>query len=47
MALPSVIEAEYRGDFRIFLRFDDGSAGTVDFEPWLQGPDFDPLKDRA
>lgn len=47
MAIPSVIEAEYRGDFRIHLRFDDGSAGTVDFESWLQGPVFEPPKDRT
>ena len=37
MSIPSVIEAEYRGDFRIHLRFSDGSAGTVDFAPWLRG----------
>lgn len=43
--IPSVIEAEYRGDFRIHLRFSDGSAGTVDFAPWIQGPVFEPLKD--
>jgi hypothetical protein len=46
MAVPNVIEAAYRGDFRIHLRFDDGSAGTIDFEHWLQGPVFEPLKDQ-
>jgi len=46
VAVPSVIAAEYRGDLRIHLRFDDGSAGTVDFEPWLEGPVFEPLKGR-
>lgn len=43
--IPSVVAAEYRGDFRIHLRFSDGSAGTVDFSQWLRGPVFEPLKD--
>lgn len=42
--LPSVISAEYEGDYRIRLAFNDGVEGTVDFEPWLQGPVFEPLK---
>ncbi len=43
--LPSVIRAEYRGDHRIHVRFNDDSEGTVDFRPWLAGPVFEPLKD--
>ena len=46
VALPEVIEAEYRGDYRIRLVFTDGVRGTVDFSDWLVGPVFDPLKDR-
>ena len=42
--LPSVIQAEYRGGFRIHLTFNDNSAKTVDFGPWLDGPVFEPLK---
>ena len=45
--LPAVVEAEYRGDFRIRLLFNDGVQGTVDFTDWLTGPVFEPLKDRA
>ena len=45
-ALPEVIEAEYRGDYRIRLVFTDGVRGTVGFSDWLVGPVFDPLKDR-
>lgn len=41
--MPSVIRAEYRGDFRIHLVFNDGSQGTIDFRPWLDGPVFEPL----
>lgn len=45
--LPVVVRAEYRGDYRIHLGFSDGVEGTVDFAPWLSGPVFEPLKDRA
>ena len=43
--LPSVVRADYQDAYRIRLTFADGTAGTVDFEPWLQGPVFEPLKD--
>ena len=43
--LPSVIQASYRGGFRIHLAFNDLSEGTVDFRPWLEGPVFEALKD--
>ena len=43
--LPSVTRAEYRGDYRIHLTFNDGLARTVDFSEWLYGPIFEPLKD--
>lgn len=42
--LPSVVRAEYRGGFRIYLAFNDATQGVVDFEPWLDGPVFEPLK---
>ena len=45
--LPAVVKAEYQGDFRIRLLFNDGVQGTVDFSDWLTGPVFEPLKDRA
>ena len=45
--LPTVVHAEYRGDFRIHVAFNDGVEGTVDFSPWLTGPVFEPLKDRG
>lgn len=43
--LPTVTGAEYRGDHRIHLTFNDGLAKTVDFSEWLHGPVFEPLKD--
>ncbi len=45
--LPAVVAAEYRGDYRIHLTFNDGTEGTVDFEEWLEGPVFEPLREFA
>ena len=44
--LPSVIQARCDGGFRIHLTFNDSLQGTVDLEGWLEGPIFEPLKDR-
>ena len=44
--LPSVVKAKYRGDYRIHLAFNDGTSKTVDFQPWLEGPIFEPLRDQ-
>ena len=43
--LPTVIEAEYRGEYLIKLTFNDGVEETLDFARWLEGPVFEPLKD--
>ena len=43
--LPLVTEAEYRGEFKIHLAFNDGTKAVVDFADWLEGPIFEPLKD--
>ena len=43
--LPSVVQAEYRGGYRIHLFFNDSSEKTVDFREWLESPVFEPLKD--
>jgi hypothetical protein len=43
--LPIVTRAEYQGEYRIHLTFNDGLAQTVDFSEWLHGPIFEPLKD--
>jgi len=45
--LPTVIRAEYLGDYRIRLAFNDGLKGAVDFSQWLDGPIFEPLRDPA
>ncbi len=46
-AVPVVLTAEYRGDHKVHLVFHDGIEGTVDIGQWLDGPVFEPLKDRA
>ena len=46
-SLPTVIRADYRGEFKIRLVFSDGVEGTVDFSDWLSGPIFEPLKEPA
>lgn len=43
--LPVVIDAEYRGDFSIWLQFNDGVNAEIDFSDWLTGSVFEPLKD--
>jgi hypothetical protein len=44
--LPSVIRAKYDSGFKIDLTFNDNVQGTVDFQRWLEGPVFEPLRDR-
>ncbi len=43
--VPSVIRATCEGDFHIRLTFHDNLQGTLDFQAWLEGPVFEPLKD--
>ncbi|PYQ62136.1 MAG: DUF2442 domain-containing protein [Acidobacteria bacterium] len=43
--LPTVVRAEYRGEYRICLRFNDGAERTVDFSEWVTGPIFEPLRE--
>lgn len=45
--LPTVIRAELRAGYELHLTFNDGLEGTVDFLPWLEGPIFEPLRDRS
>ena len=43
--IPRVVEAKYARAFRIWLKFDDGSQGEIDFEAELTGAIFEPLRD--
>ena len=43
--LPSIVRAESRGGYKIHLTFNDGLEKTIDFEQWIDGPVFEPLKE--
>lgn len=45
--LPVVLHAEYRGEFKIRVVFNDGVDATIDFSDWLTGPVFEPLNDPS
>jgi hypothetical protein len=42
--LLHIVEAEYLGDYKIWLRFDDGAKGEVNLADDLSGPVFQPLR---
>ncbi len=44
MELVTIIHAEYKQDFKIFLKFNDGLTGIVDLNNQLEGEIFEPLK---
>lgn len=45
VATPKVCGAEYLGEYRIFLTFEDGKSGVIDLEHELWGEVFEPLRD--
>ena len=45
--LPSVTKAKYINDYLIEVKFNDGTKKVIDFEPWLTGPIFKPLKTKT
>jgi hypothetical protein len=45
--LPHVVTASHAGGYLLHLVFSDGVQGTVDFEQWLNGPVFEPLRDPS
>jgi hypothetical protein len=45
--LPKLKEAEYRGDYRVWLKFADGIEGEIDLESELWGQIFEPLKQKS
>jgi hypothetical protein len=44
--LPSVTKAKYLSGYLIQVKFNDGTKKVIDFEPWLTGPIFKPLKSK-
>jgi hypothetical protein len=45
--LPNVVGADYESDYRLRVRFNDGSEKLLDFEAWLTGLVFEPLRDLS
>lgn len=41
----NVSEVQPRGDYRLWLRFNDGAEGEIDLRNYLTGPVFEPLHD--
>ena len=41
-----VLKARHAGDYRLDLTFNDGSSKVIDLRPHLNGPIFEPLRDR-
>ena len=44
--LPSVTKAKHVRGYLIQVKFNDGTKKTIDFEPWLSGPIFKPLRNK-
>lgn len=42
-----IIKVSPQSGYRLFVQFDDGTAGTVELESQLFGPVFAPLRDEA
>ena len=45
--LPQVTKARYVSGYRIELVFNTGHRKTVDFSRWINGPVFEPLRNRS
>ncbi|HEX6882860.1 MAG TPA: DUF2442 domain-containing protein [Planctomycetota bacterium] len=45
--LPEVVEARHLGQYRVWLRFNDGLAGELDLSAEIHGEVFEPLRDPA
>jgi hypothetical protein len=43
----NILEAKVRGEYRLWLQFNDGSTGEIDLREHLTGPVFEPLRDPA
>lgn len=44
--MEDIVEARYVGGHTVWLRFEDGKEGKVDLSSELEGPIFEPLKDK-
>jgi len=44
---PDVLEVKPLEGYTLWVRFEDGTTGTLSLEDKLDGPVFQPLKDKA
>ncbi len=44
--MPKVVQVRALGGYRLYVRFDDGTAGEIDLKGRLFGPVFEPLIDE-
>lgn len=44
---PQLTDAKYTKDYKIWLRFADGTEGEIDLKDELNGDIFEPLKDLS
>ncbi|MFQ5674632.1 MAG: DUF2442 domain-containing protein [bacterium] len=44
--IPVIIGAKHKGNYLIEVEFDNGVKKIIDFGHWLDGPIFEPLKDK-
>lgn len=42
-----ITEAEYKGGYKLYIKFNDGIEGIVDLEGKLDGEVFEPLKKKS
>lgn len=45
--MEDIVEARYVSGYAVWLRFEDGTEGEVDLSSELEGPIFEPLKDKS
>ena len=45
--IPQVVEARHVKDYRVWLKFQDGTEGEVDLKNELWGEVFEPLRDTT
>ena len=44
--LPRVVDVDYLGEHKLFLRFQDGKEGKIDLSDWVKEGIFSKLQDR-
>ena len=43
---PKIIKIQYNGKYKYNIQFEDNRKGNIDFQPFLWGEAFQPLKNK-